>query len=161
MPRYGARVTVTHGEVSTAARFIAGVQPRKAMVELDGTHAMVTVPSDWITLMDNVRVYHAVEPFRDFDEERTGLEQVYSYAATSLVLEEIWRWNNTVDGDAREENTRHYKRSLSVGDVVGIADFDGNWTYHAVEAMGWREVSSEVVDRALERGAAFDPFVGL
>ena len=113
------------------------------------------------TKTDNIRILHAVaHPFRPFTEV-ASLEEAYTYASTDTGLESIFRWNNTVDGDEREVNTSRNKRSLSVGDVVGIRSFDGEWTYHAVAPIGWEAVSSEAVDRALERGKDFDPFEGL
>ena len=115
------------------------------------------------TKTDNIRILHAIggHLFRPFDPERSQLEEAYTYQSAVTDLEQIFRWNNTVDGDEREVNTSKQRRSLSVGDVVGLRTFDGGWEYHAVAPMGYEPLSSTVVDQALEKGKNYDPFVGL
>lgn len=110
-----------------------------------------------------VLIYHEMaSPFTGFRPESATLELAYSYETvvpTGLYpLEAVWRDNNAVTGD--EQNVIHHKRSLSVGDVVALVRTDGT-SYHAVEAIGWKELSHDEVHAALERGKTFDPFEGL
>jgi hypothetical protein len=109
----------------------------------------------------NVAIYHAMPMFRPFDPESSILSLAYSYETTALDLEQIWRWNNVVDGTEAELPVKHKKRSLSVGDVVGIRHRDGTTTYHEVKGSGWERVDPDQVDRALERWKEWDPFEGL
>lgn len=106
---------------------------------------------------DNVRILHAN---RFGYPEQEGIREVYTYTTEMTDLEQIWRWNNVVDGS--EVPARQGHRSLSVGDIVGVLDFEsGDWTYHKVKRIGWDKLSPLEVDQLLEKGREFDPFAGL
>lgn len=110
-----------------------------------------------------VLIYHEMaNPFMRWRGEAAVLELAYSYETvvpTNLYpLEAVWRDNNVVHGD--EQPVKHQKRSLSAGDVVALVRADGT-SYHAVEPIGWKELTHDEVHAALERGKTFDPFEGL
>lgn len=47
--RFGDKVVVSYGDITTTATFIAGVVNLQAVVELDGTGETVTVPKAWLS----------------------------------------------------------------------------------------------------------------
>ncbi len=69
----------------------------------------------------------------------TTVSDIYD---TDTILEGIFRDNNVVDGN--EYPVKFKTRSLSVGDIVGLADFElpGQVGYHLVSSMGFTLLSS-------------------
>lgn len=107
-----------------------------------------------------VTIYHQVDGgmFREFDAETSRLELAYAYVDEAwddeadtvdptVYLERVFRQNNAVDGT--EINVQKNKRSLSVGDVVGLP----NDTYFTVSGLGWNEVSE--IDVGLAQTSKF------
>ena len=101
-----------------------------------------------MSVTSTVTIYHQVDEgmFREFDAQTSRLERTYTYVDEAwddeadpvdptVFLERVFRRNNAVDGS--EINVQKDKRSLSVGDVVGLPDN----TYFAVSGLGWNEVS--------------------
>ena len=106
--------------------------------------------------MSIISIYHRVGEgqFREFNGAVDNqLEHVYSYlddtwddddsTDPTVFLERVFRQNNSVDGN--EINVQKNKRSLSVGDVVGLPDT----TYWTVNGLGWEQVDSDDVGFAL------------
>ena len=106
--------------------------------------------------MSIISIYHRVGEgqFREFNGAVDNqLEHVYTYLDATwddddstdptVFLERVFRQNNSVDGN--EINVQKNKRSLSVGDVVGLPDT----TYWTVNGLGWEQVDSDDVGFAL------------
>lgn len=98
-----------------------------------------------------ITIFHAVsmlDGYRPFgSSNHAGWKTAYSYSVPEdQDLEVIWRENNVVDGNERPLD--YEARSLSVGDVVRVArndSLDARITFHLVESVGWRELTSEEV----------------
>ena len=106
-----------------------------------------------------VTIYHQVgdSMFRPFDPETSKLVRAYDYTlAHEPTSEEVWRWNNAVDGN--EYNVRNHSRSLSVGDVFTLATpeqvFYNSETKppQAVDMLGFKEITREELHAAVRRG---------
>ena len=107
--------------------------------------------------MNIITVYHRVGEgqFREFNGAVDNqLETAYAYVDNDWdeeadgvdplpFLEGVFRNNNSVDGT--EINVQKGKRSLSVGDVVGLPDN----TYWTVNGLGWAPVDEIDVGLAI------------
>lgn len=77
-------------------------------------------------------------------------EADYGGAATvGELLGEVWRWNNVVTGDRKEQPRKHGKRSMVVGDVIEV---EGDRNVRAlVLDFGWHVLSDEEFATVLSR----------
>lgn len=118
----------------------------------------------------NVVIFHNIDGmFLSFDPDSSKIEEAYRYRSEHYIgegkqrrpdLEAVFRWNNVIDGT--ELPAKLGKRSLSVGDVVGVCTDGHIWEYYSVEPTGWGGPFTYVqVGDAAIRGANFDPFEGL
>ncbi len=84
-----------------------------------------------------------------YEDGKVEFELAYTYKTHRNSLEEIWRDNNAVDGS--EINVKLEKRSLSVGDVVGIGDYNpfSGHNLSEVASLGYTPVTDLRVKHAL------------